>query len=162
MSLTLILGGVRSGKSARAERLAAVSGRPVRFVGTAAADDQSMAARIAAHQARRPAAWETVIAGDDLAACVRFDAVTLLDGLGGWIAGRDRATVEAGTAGLVAQAGTGELIVVAEQAGSGLLPLDRVAREWLDLLGEMTATLAEAATRVELVIAGRVLELPAP
>lgn len=161
MALTLILGGVRSGKSARAEALAAASGCRVRYVGTAAVEDTSMAARVATHQARRPPAWETVAAPEDLSACLREDALTLIDGLGGWIAGRDADTVRAALARLVDRVDGAEVIVVAEQAGSGLLPLDPIARDWLDLLGEATQTLAAAATRVELVIAGRVLELPA-
>ncbi len=60
---TLILGGVRSGKSALAEQLAAGCALPVVVVATArmpADADDEMARRIAAHRARRPAAWATV------------------------------------------------------------------------------------------------------
>src|SRR6185436_12215910 len=66
MSLTLVLGGTRSGKSAHAETLAAATALPVRYVATADGSDPSMHARIAAHAARRPAAWATVEAGDEL------------------------------------------------------------------------------------------------
>src|SRR5262249_29981678 len=59
MSLALITGGVRSGKSAHAQRLAGAGGRPVRYVATADASDPEMAARIEAHVAARPAAWST-------------------------------------------------------------------------------------------------------
>jgi adenosyl cobinamide kinase/adenosyl cobinamide phosphate guanylyltransferase len=83
----------------------------------------------------------------------------LFDGLGGWIAGRSRQTVTAGIDVLIAAAESGELIVVAEQAGEGLLPLDRVARDWLDLLGESTQALSAAAGRAYLIVAGRALEL---
>ena len=57
---TLILGGVRSGKSRLAESLARDCGRPVTYVATATPSDDEMRARIAAHQARRPANWELV------------------------------------------------------------------------------------------------------
>jgi adenosylcobinamide kinase/adenosylcobinamide-phosphate guanylyltransferase len=160
MGLTLVLGGTRSGKSAHAERLAAASGRPVRYVGTADPGDLSMAARIAGHRERRPAHWETATATDDLAATLGPGHLTLIDGLGGWIAGRDRATVQLAIDGLIAGAEHAEVILVAEQAGDGLLPLDRVARDWLDLLGESTQRLSAAAARAQLVVAGRVIELP--
>lgn len=158
MSLTLVIGGTRSGKSARGEQLALASGLPVRYVATADPGDASMAARIAAHVARRPAEWETVIAGSDLAGAVRPGACTLIDGLGVWLAGAGAA---ADASALVDAARTDEVILVAEDAGHGLLPLDAVSRAWLDQLGEMVQRLSAAASRVELVVAGRPLVLHA-
>ena len=54
MSLTLVVGGTRSGKSARGEQLAHATGRPVRYVATANPTDPAIAARIRAHAGRRP------------------------------------------------------------------------------------------------------------
>ncbi len=59
-TLTLILGGVRSGKSAYAEALAARLGRRVLYIATAEALDDEMHARVADHQARRPMSWATL------------------------------------------------------------------------------------------------------
>ena len=56
----LILGGARSGKSALALQRAITSGKAVTFVATATADDNEMAARIARHQAERPAHWALI------------------------------------------------------------------------------------------------------
>ena len=130
MSLTLVTGGTRSGKSARAEALALASGQPVRYVATADSADTSMAERIAAHAARRPAGWTTVEANGSLS-----DA-------------------------LVAAAADRTVIVVAEEAGLGLLPVGEGTRAWLDLLGDAVQRLAARAERVELVVAGRPIEIP--
>ncbi|MGH2949606.1 MAG: bifunctional adenosylcobinamide kinase/adenosylcobinamide-phosphate guanylyltransferase [Solirubrobacteraceae bacterium] len=176
MSLMLVIGGIRSGKSVRAEALATATGRPVRYIATADPRDASMAERIAAHAARRPASWTTVEAQASLADVVGpgDGECLLIDGLGLWLA---RTLEAAGTfadgggangAGaavsreieaLIAAAVRRPVIVVAEEAGLGLLPPERGARLWLDLLGEAVQRLAAAAERVELVVAGRPITL---
>ena len=169
MGLTLVLGGTRSGKSAHAEQLAVQAGAPVRYVATADPHDDSMHERIATHVARRPAEWETVVAGDDLAALLRPGATVLIDGLGTWIGGvmhragrKASARVHEAIAVLAraAESAPDLVIVVAEQAGDGPLPADALTRAWLDLLGEATQALSAAAQRALLVVAGRAIELP--
>ena len=155
MSLTLVIGGTRSGKSAHAERLALETGLPVRYVATAIDGDGSMADRIANHVARRPADWETVDAGDSLADTVLPGGCTLIDGLGVWLATPRAGWIDP----LIAAAERDHVIVVVEEAGLGMLPLDPVSRDWLDALGEATQRLSAAAGRVELVVAGRALTL---
>lgn len=179
MSLTLVLGGTRSGKSARGEALAAATGLPVRYVATADGGDPAMAERIRAHVAQRPPEWRTVEAGAALADALADAAgeCVLLDGLGAWIAGAlhragtfdapDTAALRRAGDDMLAQvdaavcalADAGAAIVVAEQAGEGVLPPDAASRAWLDLLGEATQRFAARATRVELVVAGRALAL---
>jgi adenosylcobinamide kinase / adenosylcobinamide-phosphate guanylyltransferase len=156
VSLTLVVGGTRSGKSAHAERLALATGLPVRYVATAIDGDGSMAARIAAHIARRPTDWETVDAGDSLAAAVLPGGCTLIDGLGVWLATERAEWIDP----LIAAAAGDHVIVVAEEAGLGMLPLDPVSRDWLDTLGTAVQCLSAAADRVDFVIAGRALTLP--
>jgi histidinol-phosphate/aromatic aminotransferase/cobyric acid decarboxylase-like protein/adenosyl cobinamide kinase/adenosyl cobinamide phosphate guanylyltransferase len=181
VSLTVVIGGTRSGKSACAERLARESGLPVSYVATADADDGSMAARIAEHAARRPPEWETVVAGDDLAAALVQGRCVLVDGLGAWIAGimerdgvdkdgkdcewdlessRSSVLERVETFARAAGATGNPVIVVAERAGEGMLPMDALSRAWLDLLGEATQRLANVAERALLVVAGRAIELP--
>jgi histidinol-phosphate/aromatic aminotransferase/cobyric acid decarboxylase-like protein/adenosyl cobinamide kinase/adenosyl cobinamide phosphate guanylyltransferase len=179
MTLALVLGGVRSGKSAHAQRLASGSGRPVNYIATADETDPGMAERIAAHVAARPASWATTPADDELVAAVhaRPGDCALIDGLGTWLAGvmhrRDafdhpdrllgvRAHVSAQLDALAALAPASArlVIIVAEQAGEGMLPLDRASRVWLDLLGDSIQRLAAVADSVELVVAGRALALP--
>ena len=143
MSLTLVIGGTRSGKSAHAERLALATGAPVRYIATATAEagDRSMADRIRRHRARRPASWETVEAGDALAGAIDSGYVSLIDGLGVWIAGA-RHRHRGGSAGLA-----------------------RVLARALDALGEAVQCLSAAAERVDYVVAGHPIALsahPAP
>jgi len=177
--LTVVVGGTRSGKSAYAEALAAATGLEVRYVGTADAAEGSMGARIAAHRRRRPPEWTTVEAGAALADALAGgpgDCV-LLDGLGPWIATRlhragafeDERRLPAAGAEVLAEvdraldalAGAGAAIVVAEQAGAGVLPASGASRAWVDLLGEATQRFAARAQRVELVVAGRAVGLRA-
>ena len=180
MSLTLVVGGTRSGKSARGEQLARATGRPVRYVATADGADPAMATRIRAHAERRPPEWATVEAGTSLAGSVAEagEACVLIDGLGPWIARLlddadafadpaadvlDRVQTEVlGEVEKIARAGVeGDepVIVVAEEAGQGVVPADTASRAWLDLLGDAVQRLSEAAERVELVVAGRALAL---
>ncbi|HVQ58278.1 MAG TPA: bifunctional adenosylcobinamide kinase/adenosylcobinamide-phosphate guanylyltransferase [Solirubrobacterales bacterium] len=182
MSLTLVIGGTRSGKSARAEQLATASGLPVHYLATADSADPSMAERIRSHVERRPPEWSTAEVNGSLTealAAAPYGACVLLDGLGPWIAtAMHRAGAFEGDFGPeeerrlherllgdvaeLADADGAELIVVAEEAGQGVLPADAPSRAWLDLLGEAVQLLSTRADRVEFMVAGRPLALNGP
>ncbi|CAM3115307.1 nicotinate-nucleotide--dimethylbenzimidazole phosphoribosyltransferase [Tsukamurella hominis] len=165
MALTLVLGGVRSGKSARAEQLIAGSGALVRYVATAPRPDgdPDLAARVAAHRERRPSSWSTVETQDLRAVLSEGSAPTLVDDLGGWLAARlDVAgwetpeNVQPDLDGLVAAAAAyaGELVIVSPEVGLSLVPETHAGRVFQDLLGTLNGRLAAIADRAELVVAG--------
>ena len=85
-TLTLILGGARSGKSRRAEALVTALPPPWTYIATAEAFDAEMEARIAAHRARRAAGWQTQNAPRDLPSVLsRATAPVLVDCLTLWL-----------------------------------------------------------------------------
>jgi adenosylcobinamide kinase / adenosylcobinamide-phosphate guanylyltransferase len=104
--LTLVLGGARSGKSRYAESLVTAMPAPWIYVATAQAGDAEMAARIAAHRARRGPGWQTVEAPHDLAAAIAAvpaGAAVLIDCMTLWLTNRMLAL--SGTGDLAADAG---------------------------------------------------------
>ncbi|HVF74352.1 MAG TPA: bifunctional adenosylcobinamide kinase/adenosylcobinamide-phosphate guanylyltransferase [Acidimicrobiales bacterium] len=162
--ITLVLGGARSGKSAVAEALAARLGDDVTYVATgAAADDPDMGARIAAHQARRPATWSTVEAGADLADVLRsLPGPVLLDALGTWVAGAEGFAVDGGELCAALRTRQGVTVVVSEEVGLGVHPSTEVGRRFRDALGTLNQAVAAIADDVLFVVAGRVLPLERP
>lgn len=165
---TLILGGVRSGKSRLAERLAAATGLPVTYVATATAQDAEMQARIAAHRARRPAAWRVVEEPVRLAAvlqeCAAADRCTVVDCLTLWLTNLlctdDPAGLEDGLqrerAALLAVLPRlpGPIILVGNETNMGIVPVDALARRYCDEAGLLHQALAQQCERVILTVAG--------
>lgn len=169
--LTFILGGARSGKSARAERLASASGRAVTYIATARRADPEFAARIAHHRARRPVHWALVEVGADLAGalreadgqdrCVLIDCLTLwLTGLLCPVEGEHAALSDAGLAARLdaleaaLAAARGTVIVVSNEIGLGVVPLGALTRRYVDELGRLNQRVAALAREVTLMVAG--------
>ncbi|HEY7272478.1 MAG TPA: bifunctional adenosylcobinamide kinase/adenosylcobinamide-phosphate guanylyltransferase, partial [Actinoplanes sp.] len=165
----LVLGGIRSGKSAFAESLVA-DVPSVRYVATSAggADDQEWLDRIEAHQRRRPQSWSTEEAAGDpgrLAVVLseaKPDDTLLVDDLGGWVTtlldpahqpNDDLATVAALADAVRACAG--RLVLVSPEVGLSLVPATPVGRAFADALGTVNQALADACDRVALVVAGQ-------
>jgi adenosyl cobinamide kinase/adenosyl cobinamide phosphate guanylyltransferase len=162
--ITLVLGGTRSGKSQVAEALVSVAPGAVTYVATGQVTDDDMAARIAAHRARRPAGWATVEAGHDLPAVLSgLAGHALVDSLGTWVAGhRDLAPDASALCAALrsrSRAGTGDTVIVSEEVGLGVHPATAVGRRFADVLGGLNQVVADEADRVLLVVAGRVLPL---
>jgi len=165
----LVLGGIRSGKSAFAEALVA-DAPSVRYVATAAGgeNDPEWLARIEAHQRRRPQSWSTEETGSDPARLTALlteakpDDTLLVDDLGGWVTAllgpaRQPNDDEADVAAL-AHAVRGcpaRVVLVSPEVGLALVPTTPVGRAFADALGTTNQALAEACDRVALVVAGQ-------
>ncbi len=166
--LVLVLGGTRSGKSRWAERLAAQV-PPVTYLATAQAGDAEMADRIARHRARRPADWQTVEEPWDLARAVTehgnrgtllIDCLTLwltnrLVGVPGHVEETDEA-IDRAVSELVDTMArvSGRLVVVSNETGCGIMPVNALARRFGDLAGSANQQMAEAAAEVHWCVAG--------
>jgi adenosyl cobinamide kinase/adenosyl cobinamide phosphate guanylyltransferase/cobalamin synthase len=158
--ITLVLGGVRSGKSEVAERLAGPGPGTYLATGLVAPDDEDFAARVAGHRARRPAAWATVEEPRAVPAVLaRLHGPVLLDALGTWIANDPRPDLDALIEALVSR--RGDTVIVSEEVGLGVHPVTEVGRLFADRLGEANRRIAEVADCCLLVVAGRVIDLPA-
>ena len=158
--ITLVLGGVRSGKSEVAERLAGPGPGTYLATGLVASGDDDFAGRVARHRARRPPSWATVEEPRAVPELLsRLHGVVLLDALGTWIANDiGRADIDGLVDALVRR--TGDTVVVSEEVGLGVHPVSEVGRLFADRLGEANRRVAEVADRCLLVVAGRVVELP--
>jgi adenosyl cobinamide kinase/adenosyl cobinamide phosphate guanylyltransferase len=160
--ITLVLGGARSGKSAVAERLAAQLPSPVTYLATGRPADDDMAARIAAHAARRPSSWSTVEAPDDLSSALRsLDGTVLLDALGTWVAGAAGFGVDGDELCAALVERRGDTVVVSDEVGMGVHPSSEAGRRFRDVLGQLNRRVAEVADDALLVVAGRALRLEA-
>jgi len=158
-TLTLILGGARSGKSRRAEALITALPPPWTYIATAEAFDTEMAARIAAHRARREAGWETLDAPRDLPEMLAAArGPVLVDCLTLWLSNLMLAEMEvaAQTAALESTltARTAPIVLVSNEVGSGIVPATPLGRRFRDAQGLLNQRMAALADRVELVAAG--------
>jgi adenosyl cobinamide kinase/adenosyl cobinamide phosphate guanylyltransferase len=167
MSLTLLLGGARSGKSRLAERLITSSPGAVAVIATAEALDDEMAKRIQRHREARASGWLVVEEPLDLIGAVRGrpdDTRLVIDCLTLWVSNligidADDGVIEemAGQALGVVQAHPADSVVVSNEVGSGIVPVNALARRYRDLLGRVNSIWADGADQVLLTVAGGVV-----
>lgn len=157
-----ILGGTRSGKSRYArERAQALGGERVSFIATARPGDPELDARIAAHRADRPSAWQTIETDWDLPMAIArapIADVLLIDSLTLWVSSameQPRPVTDlwqsAQDALLQRRA---PIIIVSDEVGLGIVPVNAVARAFRDELGWLHQSAAAWADEVLFMIAG--------
>ncbi|CUH80849.1 bifunctional adenosylcobinamide kinase/adenosylcobinamide-phosphate guanylyltransferase [Tropicibacter naphthalenivorans] len=158
---TLITGGARSGKSALAERLTlSATGRGV-YIATAQAFDDEMKSRIAAHQDRRGPEWQNVSEPLDLCgALTNTDGgdPRLVDCLTLWLTNLMLGDHDWRAAGAeltkTLRHQTAPVVFVTNEVGCGIVPENKLARQFRDAAGWLNQTVAEACDHVYLCAAG--------
>jgi adenosylcobinamide kinase / adenosylcobinamide-phosphate guanylyltransferase len=170
--LIFIIGGTRSGKSRYAEGLAQDTRAETLFVATARPGDDEMRARIAAHQAARPADFRTLEAESGLASAlatavkpggtVLIDCLTLL--VSNLIGADDtgfetRVEDEIGDLIDYISGQTGTFIIVSSEVGLGIVPENALTRRYRDALGMANQRVAANADEVYFMVAGQPLRV---
>lgn len=169
MSMTFLLGGARSGKSARATELASRWKGSVSFIATGEPGDEEMAERIRLHRAERPSDWETIEEPLELEAAlsrIPSEHAVVVDCLSLWVAnllesGQDDEAVSTASerAAAVARRRSSPTIVVSNEVGLGVVPPSQLGRRYRDVLGRVNAHWAAVADEALLMVAGRALQL---
>lgn len=163
----LVLGGARSGKSAFAERLVGETGLSRHYLATGRAWDEEMRERIARHRIDRGEGWQTheepielvrqLELLDDAANVILVDCLTL------WVTNlmmeeRDMAQEFARLAAFVPTV-RAKLVLVSNEVGLGIVPENRMAREFRDHAGRLHQAVAQVATEVYFIAAGLPLKM---
>jgi adenosylcobinamide kinase/adenosylcobinamide-phosphate guanylyltransferase len=161
-AITLVLGGARSGKSRYAEEVLDRHTGARTYVATAEIRDAEMAERVELHRARRDPDWRlveeplelarTIVAETEKGAAVLVDCLTL------WLtnvvlAERDVAADIDGLEKALGQCG-GPLVFVANEVGLGIVPDNKLARDFRDHAGRLNQRIAARADHVLFVAAG--------
>ena len=174
---TLVLGGIRSGKSRWAEEAIATAlapDQPVRYLapGPAGSSDAAWAHRIAEHRDRRPGHWSTVETEEIATQLRESPTPTLVDDLGVWLTGMldrhhgwdggsvpgaVRDEIEAMLAAVGVFAST--LVLVSPEVGLTVVPATAAGRRFADELGTLNQKLAALCDRVLLVVAGQAVPI---
>lgn len=188
MNIHLILGGARSGKSAYAEKLAIESGLPVTYIATAQIYDDEFKARVQHHKDRRPQHWKLVEEPHFLSAALQanihepskasknapVEQCLIIDCLTLWLAQcicpectpKDGIDWTAQREAFLAQLKSsqesnfqGNLILVSNEVGMGIVPMGEINRQFQDEQGRLNQAVAQIADKVSFIAAGLPLQL---
>lgn len=158
--MTLVLGGVRSGKSRHAEELLTRHAAPWIYIATARAFDDEMRIRVAEHQARRKGGWRTVEAPIELGNAIAQDPTRpiLVDCLTLWLTNLMLGghAIQAATSALEATLDRRRepTILVSNEVGLGIVPETPLGRSFRDEAGRLNQRMAARAGHVLFMVAG--------
>lgn len=156
---TFIYGGARSGKSGYAVKLARRLSKRTAFFATCTLNDSEMKRRISLHKKSRPKDWKVVEEGIDLRGALlkskdKYDVI-IIDCLGLFISNLMEANLKdaAITKEIKAFISTilkvkAHVFIVSNDVGSGIIPINTLARRFRDLLGFANQKMASKADNV--------------
>lgn len=162
--ITFVLGGARSGKSSYALALAE-SYKDVAFIATCQALDEEMKQRVALHKHTRPSHWQTFEEDRDVARvvngfcdkfdCIVIDCLTLLTS-NLMLANCDQALVEKKIEEMMKalRKTRSRSILVANEVGLGIVPDNKLARDFRDVAGRVNQLTAKEADSVVFMVSG--------
>ncbi|MCZ4280734.1 bifunctional adenosylcobinamide kinase/adenosylcobinamide-phosphate guanylyltransferase [Kiloniella laminariae] len=159
---SLVLGGARSGKSSFAEQLVEAQPGDCLYVATAQPWDAEMGERIGEHRLRRGERWQTFEEPLELVARLRGicrpDAVVLVDCLTLWVtnlmmAGRDPDVEGAQLVAALPEL-AGPVVLVSNEVGLGIVPMDKMSRDFRDYAGRLHQGIAAVVPSVTFMVSG--------
>lgn len=160
---SLITGGVKSGKSAKALELGLAFAEPRFFLATAEPIDGEMEERIARHRAERAGRFQTI--EEPLAVPEALKERMVLDCIPLWLNNlffyRKGEGVELAGEALVSRLPR-DIVIVTNEVGLGFVPADPLSRKYGEALGRLNVRLAAACDQVILMVAGLPLYLKRP
>ncbi|MBU2473391.1 MAG: bifunctional adenosylcobinamide kinase/adenosylcobinamide-phosphate guanylyltransferase [Candidatus Omnitrophica bacterium] len=168
--ITFILGGARSGKSSQAIKLVQGLSQKVAFVATCIARDVEMEERIENHKKNRPQHWQTFEVENKLSEFLKkitfkFD-VLVVDCLTLFISnllckGVEADTVESEISKVLKslKSANYKTIIVSNEVGLGIVPENKLGRDFRDLAGRINQLVAAGADEVLFMVSGLALQM---
>ena len=164
--ITFILGGARSGKSYLAVKMAKEKSKKVAFIATCKPLDEEMKERIKLHKEVRPKNWQTFEESEDVALLLKkidneFDVIIidcltilisnlLLKGL------KEKDIQEKIKRIMKSKA---NIIIVSNEVGLGIVPGNKLARDFRDIAGKINQMVAKEAKEVFFMVSGLPLKI---
>ncbi|MCL5674901.1 MAG: bifunctional adenosylcobinamide kinase/adenosylcobinamide-phosphate guanylyltransferase [Candidatus Omnitrophica bacterium] len=162
--IIFIIGGARSGKSSFAVALANKISKNVSFIATCNPQDREMKERVLNHKKIRPAKWKTIEEYYNLS--LALEKITsaksvIIDCLTLWVSNlmmkkykEKNIMEEANKIMESAKKINSSVIIVSTEVGSGIVPTNKIAREFRDIMGRVHQTIAKKSDEVYLMTAG--------
>ena len=155
--MILITGGIKSGKSTLALKLARKFTAPRVFIATSVAFDSEMSQKIERHKSERGKGFTLIEEPTDIHKILRSikAKITVIDCMTTWVSNliyyeKDMDAYFKNLMGSL----KGSEIIVTNEAGMGVIPANKISRHYLNRLGELNKMLAKRADKVYLMVSG--------